>query len=224
MAPNKSFIMLELQEVNKIISGSYILKNVDLKMKTGDIVALIGESGSGKTTLLNIIALLSSVTSGSIYLDGVNCTNISDNERNAMRKNIGFIHQFHHLLPEFTVLENLIIPQIISNVSYSTALERAKKLLSRFGLEELFPRKTHQLSGGQNQRIAILRAFINSPKIVLADEPTGNLDKKNAEEIFHFILESAHETGTTILVVTHNQELAQLTDRIINMNDITEYA
>ena len=212
--------MLKLANIIKRIKEVSILDNINLEVKAGEIVALLGESGSGKSTVLQVIGLLTSINSGSIIINDKDCTNLPLLEKDRVREKIGFIHQFHHLLPEFTVIENLLIPQIASEVEREVAFSKASKMLEKFGLESLSDRKPHELSGGQNQRIAILRAFINNPFLVLADEPTGHLDFKNAEEIFDFILKNSRINNITNIIVTHNHDLAMKTDRIIRMEDL----
>ena len=211
--------MLKLENIRKTINSNVILKDFNLELRSGEIASLTGESGSGKSTVLQILGLLTSVDGGEIFIGERNCTRFSSKERNGTRRKIGFIHQFHHLLPEFTVMENLIIPQLISGTNSEQAFIKAKELLSKFSLYNFAKRKPSELSGGQSQRIAILRAFINNPILILADEPTGNLDKENAEEIFRFILDNSRENKITSLIVTHNYELAQKTDRIIKMEE-----
>ncbi len=216
--------MLKLVNVTKKFDDTIILNNINFNLHNGEIVALVGESGCGKSTMLHIAGLISSINSGQIFINGVDCTEFSKNKQDKLREKIGFIYQFHHLLPEFTVFENLLIPQIISNVKRAEAEQNIFNVLDRFNLLPLKDRKPENLSGGQNQRIAILRAFVKNPCIVLADEPTGNLDKKNADEIFDFILENSKLRGVSSLIVTHNIELAKKTDRIVQMEDLNQYS
>ncbi len=221
--------MLNLKNITKRFSnaGSYveILKNVNLSLSKGEIASLVGESGCGKSSLLHIAGLISSIDSndsGSIFINGVNCTQMNDDERSEMRKKIGFIYQFHHLMPEFTAFENLLLPQLISGKNEKDAKIKTEEILKKFNLFYLKDKKPQYMSGGENQRIAILRAFIKEPLLVLADEPTGNLDEKNANEIFDFILQNSREKSITCLIISHNSHLAQKTDRVILMNDINQ--
>ena len=216
--------MLKFVNVTKKFDDTIILNNVNFNLNKGEIVALVGESGCGKSTMLHIAGLISSINSGQIFIDGVDCTKLSKEKQDKFREKIGFIYQFHHLLPEFTVFENLLIPQIISEVDKEKAEQNIFNLLDKFDLLSLKDRKPENLSGGQSQRIAILRAFVKNPLIVLADEPTGNLDKKNADEIFDFILENSRLHGVSSLIVTHNIELAKKTDRIVQMEDLNKYS
>lgn len=219
--------MLNLIDINKQFSENgkavKVLNNVNLGVEKGEIVALVGESGSGKSSLLHIAGLISQMEqkdTGQIFINGIDCTNMNDDERSEMRKRIGFIYQFHHLMPEFTAFENLLLPQIISGINEKIASQNTEKILEKLNLLYLKNKKPQYMSGGENQRIAILRAFIKEPLIVLADEPTGNLDEKNANEIFDFILENSREKSITCLIITHNSQLAKKADRIISMHEI----
>ncbi len=218
--------MLNLVKITKKIfdhgNEIEILHNLNLKIECNQIVSLIGESGSGKSTLLHIAGLISSIDGGEIYINDINCTNMNDDQKSEMRKKIGFIYQFHHLMPEFTAFENLLLPQIISGITQENAEQNATNLLSKFNLLYLKDRKPQYMSGGENQRIAILRAFIKNPLIVLADEPTGNLDEKNANDIFDFILENSREKKISCLVISHNNDLAKKTDKIVHMSEINK--
>jgi lipoprotein-releasing system ATP-binding protein len=221
--------MLILQNITKKFSENgnsiEILKDVNLSIKKGEIVSLIGESGSGKSSLLHVAGLISSINpedSGSIIINDIDCTKMSDDQRSEMRKKIGFIYQFHHLMHEFTAFENILLPQIILGIDENIAISKTEQALKRFNLLHLKNKKPQYMSGGENQRIAILRAFIKEPLLVLADEPTGNLDEKNAYEIFDFILQNSKEKNITCLIISHNSTLAQKTDRMILMNDINK--
>jgi lipoprotein-releasing system ATP-binding protein len=221
--------MLNLINITKRFSENgnslEVLKNVNLSIKKGEIVSLVGESGSGKSSLLNIaglISLLDKDDSGSIIINGIDCTKMNDNERSEMRKKIGFIYQFHHLMPEFTAFENLLLPQVIAGVGENEARIKTEEILKKFNLSYLRDKKPQYMSGGENQRIAILRAFIKEPFLVFADEPTGNLDEKNANEIFDFILQNSREKNITCLIISHNPHLAEKTDRIVLMNEINK--
>ena len=222
--------MLELKNITKRFSenGNFleVLKNVDLSINKGEIISLVGESGSGKSSLLHIAGLISSIdeynNSGRILINGINCSKMNDDERSEMRKKIGFIYQFHHLMPEFTAFENLLLPQIIGGIDENEAKIKTEEILRQFNLFYLKDKKPQYMSGGENQRIAILRAFIKEPLLVLADEPTGNLDEKNAHEIFDFILQNSREKNITCLIISHNPYLAQKTDRIVLMSEINK--
>ena len=222
--------MLELKNITKRLSenGNFleVLKNVDLSINKGEIISLVGESGSGKSSLLHIAGLISSIdeynNSGRILINGINCSKMNDDERSEMRKKIGFIYQFHHLMPEFTAFENLLLPQIIGGIDENEAKIKTEEILRQFNLFYLKDKKPQYMSGGENQRIAILRAFIKEPLLVLADEPTGNLDEKNAHEIFDFILQNSREKNITCLIISHNPYLAQKTDRIVLMSEINK--
>jgi len=187
-----------------------ILKDVSIDLNAGELVALLGPSGAGKSTLLHIAGLLEAPNAGSVEIAGKPCLQLKDKERTRLRRDaIGFIYQFHHLLPEFTALENVVMPQLIAGVSKKAAKARAQDMLSAIGLGERFTHRPSQLSGGEQQRVAIARALANKPQIILADEPTGNLDPKTAERVFDQLLALAHQEGVAGLIATHNQELAR---------------
>ncbi len=197
-----------------------VIKGANLEIQKGELVALIGPSGSGKTTLLQIAGLLDSATSGQVLVNDVDATKADDEQRTKIRKDhIGFVYQFHHLLPEFSALENVALPLLIKDKSKKEAFEEAKQLLTAVGLEDRFDHKPAQLSGGQQQRVAIARAVISKPSLILADEPTGNLDSTISEKIFDILqnLVKSHQIGC--LMVTHNLELAKKADRIISIKD-----
>ncbi len=197
-----------------------ILSDVNLTIKESEIVALVGPSGSGKTTLLQICGLLDKASSGTLTLGGSDCSNLSDEEAtNHRKKSLGFIYQFHHLLPEFTALENVIIPQMINGFDKSTASTKAKELLEELGLGHRLNSIPSELSGGEQQRVAIARALINNPKLILADEPTGNLDPHNSEKVFNILLNEVRNKKVSAIIVTHNLEIAKKTDRILTIRD-----
>ncbi len=197
-----------------------VLRGIDLTIRRGEIVALVGASGSGKSTLLQIAGLLDTPSGGEIIIEGINASRANDNERTKLRlKHLGFIYQFHHLLPEFSALENIAIPQMVAGIAYDKATERAKELLATLGLE---PRAAHRpaaLSGGEQQRVAIARALANNPSLIFADEPTGNLDPKTAESVFALFIELARSRGFSAVVATHNLELAQRMDRVVTLQN-----
>ena len=197
-----------------------VLCGLDLTIETGQSVALVGPSGAGKSTLLHIAGLLERPTSGTVMIDGLDASRLDEKNRTRLRlTHLGFVYQFHHLLPEFSALENVMIPQMILNLSKDQARERAEELLAAVGLSA---RKKHlpgELSGGERQRVAVARALANRPKILLADEPTGNLDPPTAAQVFALFLDLARQSGLSILMVTHNLELAARFDRIVEMRD-----
>lgn len=196
------------------------LEDVSLKIYSGEIVSLVGPSGSGKTTLLQITGLLDSANSGSIFINNIDASKANDDSRtNIRRDNIGFIYQFHHLLMEFSALENVAMPLLVRGEKKSHAIEEARKILQVVGLENRINHKPSELSGGQQQRVAIARAIVGKPSLILADEPTGNLDSTNSFKIFDLIKSLAKEFETSCLFVTHNLELAKKFDRQIEIRD-----
>lgn len=197
-----------------------ILRGVNLSISRGEIVALLGPSGSGKTTLLQIAGLLENPTSGEIFVGGQKVTGTEDKLRTELRRHqIGFIYQSHHLLPDFTALENLLLPQYVADVPKADAMNRALKLLESVGLEKRATHYPGQLSGGEQQRVAIARALVNRPALLLADEPTGNLDPKTAEDVFQVLLQTIRSLKVGALVVTHNHELAGRMDRVLQLRN-----
>ncbi|MEJ5233239.1 MAG: ABC transporter ATP-binding protein [Geminicoccaceae bacterium] len=192
-----------------------ILKGVDLALEAGTLAALVGPSGSGKSTLLHIAGLLERPTAGEVVIEGRAASGLSDGERTRLRRaRIGFVYQFHNLLADFTALENVVLPQLLAGVGRKVAEARGRELLARLGLEGRLHHRPGRLSGGEQQRVAIARALANRPGLVLADEPTGNLDPHTAEEVFALLLEVVREAGAAVLIVTHDPELARRTDRI----------
>ena len=197
-----------------------VLKDIKLEIKPGEIVALVGPSGSGKSTLLHIAGLLDTPTAGTIEIAGENATKMDDAGRTRLRmKSIGFVYQSHLLLPDFNALENVMMPQLIAGVKEKEAVERAKELLKAVGLSHRLTHRAGQLSGGEQQRVAIARALANRPALLLADEPTGNLDPKTADEVFDIFMTIVRQTGLSALLATHNPELAQKMDRRICVVD-----
>ena len=204
---------LSLKKVHKSFKqGSQnleVLRGVDLDIMPGEVVALLGPSGSGKSTLLQIAGLLDRPTKGDIHLDGQKCSKLGDAMRTYLRRDyLGFVYQYHNLLPDFDAMENVMLPQLIAGTNEKTAKEKAQWLLSRLGLERRLKHRPAELSGGEQQRVAIARALANAPKLLLADEPTGNLDPKTAEIVFAELLAIVKETGLSALIATHNFELA----------------
>lgn len=195
-----------------------IFQNLDLKVESGELVALVGQSGSGKSTLLQIAGLLDKPSEGTITIDHRDVTKLGDGERTKMRLNdIGFIYQFHHLLPEFTAQENVAMPLIIAGKSRDEAMDKADQVLHQMGLGERLDHRPARLSGGEQQRVAIARALANDPKLLLADEPTGNLDPDTSAEVFDILLEQVRERGVGALIATHNMALADEMDRALEL-------
>ena len=196
-----------------------VLNNLSLEIKAGEVVALVGQSGSGKTTLLQIAGLLDNPTSGVVQICGEDLSTANDKKRTQTRKkHLGFVYQFHHLLPEFSALENVVLPQMIAGISKAEAEKKAKDLLGELGLSARLSNRPARLSGGEQQRVAIARALANSPSLVLADEPTGNLDPKTADGVFAMFIKLAKERGQSALVATHNHELASNMDRMVHLD------
>lgn len=217
-------IILQCQQLTKRYKQGEldvdVLKGIDLKIAAGKRVAIMGSSGSGKSTLLHLLGGLEKPTSGEVILDGVNLNTVSAAKLSELRnRSLGFIYQFHHLLGEFTVLENVAMPLLIGGESVKLAKQRAESLLKRVGLGHRILHKPGELSGGERQRAAVARALINQPKCVLADEPTGNLDSKTAEQIYQLMLELNQELNISFLVVTHDPLLAQRMDHVLHMAD-----
>ncbi len=199
-----------------------VLRGVNVTLNAGEMVALVGPSGSGKSTLLQIIGLLDKADSGELIIGGEKVVANSDEQRTALRsKRIGFVYQFHHLLPEFTAQENVSLPQMIAGRSPSVAADRAKELLTKVGLAQRLTHRPAELSGGEQQRVAIARALANKPQLLIADEPTGNLDHANSGMVFNVLKEVCVNEQVAILMATHNLELAQLLNRVIEMKDGT---
>jgi lipoprotein-releasing system ATP-binding protein len=212
--------MLEAKNIHKKYSDVEVLKGVDIKISKGEIVSIIGASGAGKSTLLHILGTLDKPDSGSILLNDIEVEKLSGKSLAKFRNDhIGFVFQFHHLLPEFTALENVCIPGWIGGKNKSNTENRATELLDYLGLNKKFENTPGQLSGGEQQRVAVARALVNNPSIVLADEPTGNLDSTNANDLHQLFINLRGEFHQTFLIVTHNQDLAKKSDRILQMKD-----
>jgi len=212
--------MIEAKNIHKSFETLEVLKGVDLSIQKGEIVSIVGPSGAGKTTLLQIIGTLDNPNSGSVKLNGVDVNALNEKELSAFRnKHIGFIFQFHQLLPEFTALENVMIPALIAGKDSKTAKKLAMDLLDYLQLSNRLEHKPAELSGGEKQRVAVARALINHPSIILADEPSGSLDTTNKEELHKLLFDLRDKFGLTIVIVTHDKELAMLSDRVIEMKD-----
>ncbi|MBV8189661.1 MAG: ABC transporter ATP-binding protein [Alphaproteobacteria bacterium] len=197
-----------------------VLRGVTLDLKPGEIVALVGQSGSGKSTLLHIAGLLERPDGGDILIEGKSAGAASDRERTALRRRfLGFVYQYHHLLPEFSAIENVMLPQMLNGRARSVARGRAAELLAMVQLKDRSDHRPSRLSGGEQQRVAIARAIANSPRVLLADEPTGNLDAATADAVFHQLLALVRNTGMTALVATHNPDLAGRMDRVVTLRD-----
>jgi lipoprotein-releasing system ATP-binding protein len=197
-----------------------VLKGVDLEVKKGEIVSIVGPSGSGKSTLLHILGTLDKADMGTVSMNDISVTSLTGNKLAAFRnKHIGFVFQFHHLLPEFSALENVCIPGWLAGRKKSEVKAEAERLLTMLGLSHRLENKPNQLSGGEQQRVAVARALINKPDIVMADEPTGNLDTSNAKELHELFFDLRKKFNQTFLIVTHNEELAILSDRVLHMKD-----
>lgn len=212
--------MIRLTGIHKSFGQLEVLKGIDLHIKEGEFVSIVGASGAGKTTLLQIIGTLDTDNEGEVIINGVNIKKLSDKELSAFRnKQLGFVFQFHQLLPEFTALENVCMPGLIARRNSKEVEEKAKELLTKLGLQDRFHHKPNELSGGEKQRVAVARALINDPKLILADEPSGSLDSGNKKELHSLLRKLCNEYGLTILLVTHDNELAETSDRIIEMRD-----
>lgn len=212
--------MIELQGITKSFGSLQVLKGIDLIIGKGEVVSIVGPSGAGKTTLLQIMGTLDKADAGSILLNGIEVNRLKEKELSAFRnKQIGFVFQFHQLLPEFTALENVMIPALIAGTSSGDALRKAKETLDFLGLAERASHKPAELSGGEKQRVAVARALINNPAVILADEPSGSLDMRNKEELHQLFFDLRDKLGQTFVIVTHDEGLAGLTDRTIHMVD-----
>jgi lipoprotein-releasing system ATP-binding protein len=215
--------MIKAKDIHKTYGTLEVLKGVDVNINKGEIVSIVGASGAGKTTLLQILGTLDTMDKNSateLFINAVKINNLSDKELAKFRnEHIGFIFQFHQLLPEFTALENVCIPAFIKNTPKAEAEKRAKELLDFLGLEDRYEHKPNELSGGEQQRVAVARALINNPSVVFADEPSGNLDSESADKLHKLFFELRDKFGQTFVIVTHNNELANMADRKLTMVD-----
>lgn len=212
--------MITAANVEKSFGHLKVLKGIDFRADGAEVISIVGASGAGKSTLLQILGSLSVPTSGTVTIDGVDIFSLTSDELADFRnRKIGFVFQFHHLLPEFTALENVMIPALIAGTSASAARSEAKKLLADMGLSERIDHKPSELSGGEQQRVAIARAIINKPAVLFADEPSGNLDSNTKREIHRLFFDLRDRYGLTVIIVTHDKDLAKMSDRMIEMSD-----
>ncbi|MBR6663251.1 MAG: ABC transporter ATP-binding protein [Alphaproteobacteria bacterium] len=221
---NSEISILELKNISRSFKQGNqkldVLRGVNLEIAKGEVVALIGPSGSGKSTMLQIIGLLDQPTGGEIYLNGQKCSKSSDALRTSLRRDyLGFVYQYHNLLPDFDAVENVMLPLLIAGANPALSQERAVKLLKRMGLAKRLKHRPAELSGGEQQRVAIARALANTPKLLLADEPTGNLDPKTSTTVFAELIAIVKETGLSALIATHNMDLAQQMDRVVTLQN-----
>lgn len=212
--------MIEAKGIYKSFGNVDVIKGIDIQINKGEIVTIVGASGAGKTTLLQIIGTLEKADKGDVIINGQNVSKMNQKTLAAFRnKNIGFVFQFHHLLPEFTALENICIPAFIAGENKSKALSKANQLLEYLNLTDRANHKPSELSGGEQQRVAVARALINDPAVILADEPSGNLDSQNAKELHELFFKLREQTGQTFVIVTHNPDLAKMADRTLTIKD-----
>ena len=212
--------MIRIENITKSFGSLQVLKGIDLHIAKGEVVSIVGPSGAGKTTLLQIIGTLDRPDSGSVCVDGIDTTTLSRKKLSDFRnRQLGFVFQFHQLLPEFMAIENIMIPAYIAGRSKKEAKNRAEELLDFMGLSDRARHKPNELSGGEKQRVAVARALVNNPKVILADEPSGSLDTKNKQELHQLFFDLRDQFGQTFVIVTHDEQLATLTDRTIHMRD-----
>ena len=212
--------MIDIKNITKSFGSLQVLKGIDLHINKGEIVSIVGPSGAGKTTLLQIIGTLDRPDTGSVCVDGIDTSKLSTKKLSDFRnQHLGFVFQFHQLLPEFTAIENIMIPAYIAGVSQRQAKKRAKELLNFMGLADRATHKPNELSGGEKQRVAVARALVNNPAVILADEPSGSLDSKNKEELHKLFFDLRDQFGQTFIIVTHDETLASITDRTIHLKD-----
>ena len=212
--------MIDIKNITKSFGSLQLLKGIDLHINKGEIVSIVGPSGAGKTTLLQIIGTLDRPDTGTVCVDGIDTSKLSTKKLSDFRnQHLGFVFQFHQLLPEFTAIENIMIPAYIAGVSPKQAKRRAKELLDFMGLADRASHKPNELSGGEKQRVAVARALVNNPAVILADEPSGSLDSKNKEELHKLFFDLRDQFGQTFVIVTHDETLASITDRTIHLRD-----
>ena len=212
--------MIQINNITKSFGSLQVLKGISLHINKGEVVSIVGPSGAGKTTLLQIIGTLDRPDGGQVVIDGIDTTRLSTDKLSDFRnQHLGFVFQFHQLLPEFTAIENIMIPAFIAGKSRSEARQRAEELLDFMGLADRATHKPAELSGGEKQRVAVARALVNNPEVILADEPSGSLDSKNKEELHRLFFDLRDKFGQTFVIVTHDEGLAQITDRTIHLRD-----
>ena len=212
--------MIKITDIEKCYGTLKVLKGINLEIQKSEITTIVGASGAGKSTLLHLIGTLDKPDHGEILIEDISIFNLNDKQLSAYRnKNIGFVFQFHHLLPEFTAVENVALPSLIAGESRKVALQKAKELLQFLKLEDRMQHKPSELSGGEQQRVAVARALINNPQLILADEPSGNLDSENAKKLHQLFFDLRDSFKQTFIIVTHNEELAELSDRKIVLKD-----
>jgi lipoprotein-releasing system ATP-binding protein len=213
-------MILEGNSITKSFNDLQVLKGINLKIEKGEIVSIVGASGAGKSTLLHILGTLDRPDSGEVRLKGENLINLSSKQQARFRnRHIGFVFQFHNLLPEFSALENVCIPAYLANNKESEVVEKAKKILTKLGMQHRLHNKPSELSGGEQQRTAVARALVNDPEIIFADEPSGNLDSKNANELHDLFFALRDDLNQTFVIVTHNEQLARMADRCLEIKD-----
>ena len=212
--------MIDIKNITKSFGSLQVLKGIDLHIDKGEVVSIVGPSGAGKTTLLQIIGTLDRPDTGSVCVDGIDTTQLSQKKLSDFRnRHVGFVFQFHQLLPEFTAIENIMIPAYIAGTSNKEARQRASELLDFMGLSDRATHKPNELSGGETQRVAVARALVNNPAVILADEPSGSLDSKNKAELHQLFFDLRNQFGQTFVIVTHDEQLSQITDRTIRLRD-----
>lgn len=228
MSPATVLELAAIERTYKTAAGELqVLRGTDLQLRAGELVGLVGPSGSGKSTLLHTAGLLERPEAGKILLDGIDCLRLDDKGRTAIRRSkIGFVYQFHHLLPEFSAADNIAMPLMIAGVKRKLAREKAQSLLAEMGLSERGSHQPAQMSGGEQQRVAIARALANDPRLVIADEPTGNLDAETTERVFSTLIKMVRQEGAAVLVATHNLSLTRHMDRVLTLKDgkLVDYA